>query len=159
MRDKVSDYLKNKLGVTWAERITILDRIFGHDGILNAKDNYEFEERCATIVFNGAAKNSPDFYNYFTKSLKPKLALNFQHLDREGLNSASKQANNNAESIHNIVKININWKPQSTPALINMLSDMVKLQMLDLQRALYSLGNYHLFGVSRKFCIRVLQQC
>jgi hypothetical protein len=44
------------------------------------------------------------------------------------------------------MKLDANWKPHSTPALINLLADMIKLQQLDLQRALYNSGNYRLFG-------------
>jgi hypothetical protein len=52
------------------------------------------------------------------------------------------------------MKIDTNWRPHSTPALIDVLHRMVKLQLLDLQRALYNIGNFRLFGVNRKYCIR-----
>jgi hypothetical protein len=32
----------------------------------------------------------------------------------------------NAESINNIMKLDANWKSHSTPALINLLADMIK---------------------------------
>jgi hypothetical protein len=44
------------------------------------------------------------------------------------------------------MKLDANWKPHSTPALINLLADMIKLQQLDLQRPLYNSGNNRLFG-------------
>jgi hypothetical protein len=50
------------------------------------------------------------------------------------------------------MKLDANWKPHSTPALINLLAEMIKLQQLDLQRALYNSGNYRLFGLT-KFCL------
>lgn len=52
------------------------------------------------------------------------------------------------------MKLDADWKPQSTPALIDLLAGMIKLQQLDLQRSLYNNGNYRLFGYNRKFCIR-----
>jgi len=85
--------------------------------------------------------------------LKPKLEFNYKNLGREGLNAANRWTNNNAESINNIMKLGDNWKPQSTPALIHLLADMIKLQQLDSQRALCNSGNYRLFGFSKK-CIR-----
>ena len=51
------------------------------------------------------------------------------------------------------MKLDTNWKPHSTPALINLLAEIIKLQQLDLQRALYNSGNYRLFGLNKKFCI------
>ena len=52
------------------------------------------------------------------------------------------------------MKLDANWKSHSTPALINLLADMIKLQQLDLQHALYNSGNYRLFGFNKKTCIR-----
>jgi hypothetical protein len=37
---------------------------------------------------------------------------------------------------------------------MNLLADTIKLQQLDLQRALYNSGNYRLFGLNKTFCIR-----
>ena len=81
------------------------------------------------------------------------ILLNY-NLGKEGLNAANNLTINNAESIHNIMKIDINWKPQTTPNLITMLADIVKLQLLDLQRSLYNTGNFRLIGLCKKFCIR-----
>jgi hypothetical protein len=98
--------------------------------------------------------HSNEFLQYFNKTLKPKLLLNFNNLGTEGLNSANRCTNNNAELKHNIMKIDTNWKPQSTSSLINILEDMIKLQFLDLHRALYNKGNYILHGIFRRHCIR-----
>jgi hypothetical protein len=65
------------------------------------------------LYFGG---NTPEFNNYFERTLKPKLELNYKNLGREGLNAANRWTNNNAESINNIVELNANWKPHSTPA-------------------------------------------
>ena len=78
--------------------------------------------------------DQPDFNNYFERTLKLKLELNYKNLGREGLKAK--------------------WKPHRTPALINLLADMIKLQQLNLQRALYNSGNYRLFGLNKIFCIR-----
>ena len=50
------------------------------------------------------------------------------------------------------MKLDANWKPHSTPALINLLADMIKHQQLDLQSVLYNSGNYRLFGFNKIFC-------
>ena len=80
------------------------------------------------------AHNTPDYNNYCERTLKPKLELIYTNLGREGFNAANRWTNNNAEYINNIMKQDANWKPHSTPALINLLADMIKLQQLDLQQ-------------------------
>jgi hypothetical protein len=79
------------------------------EGVLNSKDTFEFEERCATITTLPGA-SSQEFFNYFQNILQPKLKLNFSNLEPSGLNSASKWTNNNAESIHNLMKIDVTFK-------------------------------------------------
>ena len=94
--------------------------------------------------------SNEQFCKYFANTLKPKLTLNFKNLG----DSANTWTNNNAESVHNM-KIDTNWRPPST--LIDVLHGMMKLQLLDLQCALcalYNIGNFRLFGVNRKYCIR-----
>ena len=148
LKDNITDYLKNKIGIKTKDRIHLIDLIFGEQGILNSADTFQFEERCSQLLTNA---NTPDFNNYFERTLKPKLELNYKKL---GINAANRWTNNNAESINNIMKQDANWKPHSTPALINLLADIIKLQQLDLQRALYNSGNYRLFGLNKKCCIR-----
>jgi len=150
LKDNITEYLKNKIGIKTKNRIHLIDLIFGEQGILNSADTFQFEEWCSQLLTNA---NTPDFNNYFERTLKPKLEFNYKNLGREGLNAANRWTNNNAESINNIMKLGDNWKPQSTPALIHLLADMIKLQQLDSQRALCNSGNYRLFGFSKK-CIR-----
>ena len=151
LKDNITDYLKNKFGINTKDLIHLIDLIFGEQGILNSGDTFQFEERCSQLLTNA---NTPNFNNYFERTLKPKLELNYKNLGREGLNAANKWTNNNAESINNIMKLDANWKPHSTPALINLLADMIKPQQLDLKRALYNSGNYRLFELNKTFCIR-----
>ena len=47
----MSDYLKkNEIGVSTKDRVNIIERIFGDNGILKSKDVYQFEERCNIIT-------------------------------------------------------------------------------------------------------------
>jgi hypothetical protein len=96
LKDNITDYLKNKIG------IHLIDLIYGEQCILNSADTFQFQERCSQLLTNA---NTPDFNNYFERTLKPKLELNYKNLGREGLNAANKWTNNNAESINNIMKL------------------------------------------------------
>jgi len=85
-----------------------------------------------------------------TTTLKPKLLLNIQNLAKTDRG----WTNNNAESMNNILKIDTNWTPQSSPDLINKISDVIKLHLIDLRRALYGTGNYRLCSQYKKFYIK-----
>ena len=102
MEDNVSDYLKNKVGTKTKDLPQLLDFIFGEHGILNAANTFQFEERCTQLLTKA---DITDFSNYFQKTLKPKLELNYRNLGREGFSAAHRWTNNNAESINNILKI------------------------------------------------------
>ncbi len=52
--------------------------------------------------------------------------------------------NNCCESINHIMKLSSNWKPSKLPDLINNLHDIVKLQYLDMERAMIGQGNYEI---------------
>jgi hypothetical protein len=41
-----------------------MDSIFGEEGVLNSKDTFEFEERCATITTLPGA-SIQELFNYF----------------------------------------------------------------------------------------------
>ena len=45
LKDNVSEYLKNKIGVNNSERHNVVEKIVGNAGVLDAKNTFEFEER------------------------------------------------------------------------------------------------------------------
>ena len=53
--------------------------------------------------------------------------------------------------MNNILKLEIDWKPQNTPSLIEKITNIIKLQFLDLKRSLSGTGNYRLSGEYKKF--------
>jgi hypothetical protein len=63
--------------------------LFGEEGILNAEDSYQFEQRSAAAS-TLMVSLSNEFLQYFNKTLKPKLLINFNNLGTEGLNSANR---------------------------------------------------------------------
>jgi hypothetical protein len=71
LKDNVSDYLKNKIGVNTKDRVNIVERIFGDNRIQKSKDEYQFEERCNIITTMDG--NNEQFCKYFANTLKPKL--------------------------------------------------------------------------------------
>jgi hypothetical protein len=88
------------------------------------------------------------FFFYLGK-LKDRLNL-FVNVPRRNNNEMSNKlwTNNNAESITHVFKVAVNWKPQSTPELINKIYDCVDIQFLHLRSALHSSGHFPLLVLS-----------
>ena len=57
--------------------------------------------------------------------------------------------NNNAESINNIFKISVDWKPKHTKDLIHKLSGVTDLHFMDYRSSLHDTGNYQLTNEER----------
>lgn len=78
LKDNVSEYLKNKIGVNNSERHNVVEKIFGSAGVLDANDTFEFEERSDFLLSD--LNMYPSFRQYYDRTLKPKLLLNIQNL-------------------------------------------------------------------------------
>ena len=65
-----------------------------------------------------------------------------------------KWTNNNSESLNNLIKQEIEWKPQNIPDLITKLQTLVKRKILDLKSSLHSQsGNWSLSIDYRRYAI------
>lgn len=83
----------------------------------------------------------PEFLTYFRRNLVPVLDENINTV----LNSSALQAgwtNNNCESINNVLKMAVDWKPQALPTLVETLREIIKGQYVDVRRALIGRGDY-----------------
>ena len=76
MKDNVSEYLKNKIGINNSERHNVVEKIFGNAGVLDANDTFEFEKRSDFLLSD--LNMYPSFCQYYDRTLKPKLLLNVQ---------------------------------------------------------------------------------
>ena len=56
----------------------------------------------------------------------------------------NKWTNNNTESLNNLIKQEIDWKPQKTNDLIAKIDNLVKRKLLDLKLRLHLAGNWSL---------------
>jgi hypothetical protein len=85
----------------------------------------------------------PESKTYFEKRLKKRIN-SFVNVPRRHNKEMSEKlwTNNNAESINHVFKIAVNWKPQSTPELINKLYDCVDIQFHHLRGALHFSRDY-----------------
>jgi hypothetical protein len=134
------------------KRAEIIELLFGTEGIVNADDTIDFETK--SVEPKTKVQDHPQFINYFDHQLKDRLD-SFVNIPRRKNNEMSDKlwTNNNAESINHVFKVAVNWKPQSTPELINKIYDCVDIQILHLRRALHSSGDYVLAPIQEHYRI------
>ncbi|VDI18172.1 Hypothetical predicted protein [Mytilus galloprovincialis] len=88
------------------------------------------------------------FANYFNSNLRDRLE-DYVRQPKVQLKHDRLWTNNNCESMNHVFKKAVEWKPQPIPDLAIKLMDIVRVQLIDLKRSLYGMGNYELFGPYR----------
>ena len=115
IRDNVSNYLANKVGVRERDRGRIFDLLFGPSGFAQA-ETLSLDQRLTTLQEEIADLQSPDAAAYINRILLNITEfVNTPH--REQRND-SLWTNNGCESLNNILKLAINWRPQQMPKII-----------------------------------------
>ena len=141
LKDTVSRYLQDKVGMDVQARHQAMMDIFGQKGIAAANSSFDFELRCHEFEKNISHEG---FQNYFSKQLKPRLK-NFVSKPRISIENESISdelwTSDNAESMNNIIKLDINRTPQKLSALIQKLEDIVAQQYTEVRASLHGNGN------------------
>jgi hypothetical protein len=94
-----------------------------HSCIVKADDTIDFEKK--SVELKNKVQNHPQVINYFDHKLKDRLD-SFVTVPRRNNNEMSDKLWTNAESINHVFKVAVNWKPQSTPELINFFCIKIK---------------------------------
>ena len=144
LEDNVLRYLQDEVEMDAQTRQQAMRDIFGQKGIAAANSSFDFELRCHEFERNVAYEG---FQNYFSKQLKSRLKnfVSKPRISTENKSISDKLwTNNDAESMNNIINLNINWTPQKLPALIQKLEGMVALQYAGVRASLHGNGNYFL---------------
>ena len=99
-------------------------------------------------------KGHPSLCNYFEKQMKPRIQ-SFVTAPRRNQREFGEQlwTNNNTESVNHIFKRAIEWKPQTTPDLVNKLHDCVRNQFLHFRGSLHGHGDYQLTPAQKHYYI------
>ena len=154
LKDNVLAYMKNEAAVPQKERHKIADAVFSDDGVTSADDSTLFDKRTVSVL--KLAHNYPKFVSYFTRKVIPTLK-NYVFGPKHEHNVQNNWTNNNCESLNNIMKLDADWRPGTTPEMIELLYHMTLLHFKDFRRALYCGGNYRLvqkenkrYGISRE---------
>ena len=93
-----------------------MDKIFGTDGNADANCTIDFEAKSDELKLSLQDRYST-FESFFDEHLKDRLKQYVLEPCRKD-NAKRNWTNNNAESINNILKLAVDWKPQCTKDLI-----------------------------------------
>jgi len=114
LKDNVKHYLPNRVGVNTTERNNIMSAIFGDDGLVSADDTFNFEAK--SLQVKEVAENYKQFVEYYDRHLKPIISSFVTEANRR-INTKKLWTNNNAKSMNRVLKVAVNWKPQSKPVI------------------------------------------
>ncbi|XP_039247589.2 uncharacterized protein LOC120325535 [Styela clava] len=145
----VQRLLRTKGSISEESKKMLLSSLFRDDGIARAVSNEEFETKsveCKRLI----SKFPEDIKRYITAQIMPLLAEYVVKL-RNGLMQKALWTNNNSESMNNLIKVDIDWKPQKLPQLIKKFKDHAILQYTDMRRAIHGRGNYSLSSRFKKY--------
>lgn len=151
LKDNVKHYLQNNVGMEKSLRENVMSKIFGEDGITDANCTIDFESRSEDLKVS-MHKDFPRFENYFEKNLKDRLK---QYVFEPCRDDSVKRnwTNNNAESINNILKLAVDWKPRGARELIEKIYTVTELHFLDYRSALHNDGNYRLTKAESQYLV------
>lgn len=105
-----------------------------------------------SLQMKEVAKNYKQFVEYYDRHPKPRISSFVTEANRR-INTKKLWTNNNAESMNRVMKVAVNWKPQSTPELVQKLFDIVDFQYINLCSALHSTGEYELTSTYKIYVV------
>lgn len=152
LKDNFNHYMQDKIGIDTKERQHLMNVVFGQDGLTNADTTLMFEERSTMVTEE--MKEYPALCQYYEKQMKPRIQ-SFVHEPRRNQKEFDQPlwTNNNSESVNHIFKRAVNWKPQTTPDLVEKLYDCVQIQFLHLRGCLHGHGDYVLSNANKHYFV------
>jgi transposase-like protein len=145
IKDNIIRQMTDKIPKSTKTRSDIVGKLFGENGVAKADDSAMFDERNNAFKQELIQNKHDDFLEYYEKHVQEKIS---EHVVNQ---TDQLWTNNNTESINHRLKVLLQWKPRKTNELIDKLYDLVKMQTVDMRRALYGTGNFVLNHRFQKF--------
>ena len=150
-RDNVCDHL-NKMGVTQNVREQIIQSLFGANGLALSPDESVFEDRRASVL-QYVRQYCPGAQDYIGLRVIPKLLNNCTTLWRAPWLGPQRWTNNACESVNNIIKLALDWKPARLTDLVRHLHELVTAQYKSVERAMIGQGDFVVADSFKHHCI------
>ena len=122
--------------------------IFGQEVITSADDSIIFDDGCEKLE-QSCKNDAPDFLTYCSR-LKPMLREKVMKPHRVGKIEKG-WTNNDCESYNHILKVTVDWKPQSLLDFVSKVTEAAETYYKDLKRALFNRGPYRLAKTHTRF--------
>lgn len=149
LRECMRDYLYDVVKCEQEDENIIINKIFGHAGVVMSKDMSIFEKRVSSL--QTYFDMFPMFKTCFD-NLKPVLTQYMWQPNRKGI-SKNLWASSNREPVNLIMKLTTNWRSRKLAPLIKKICSVSKKQLLDMRRSLYDPGNYVLVEKYKGFSV------
>ena len=141
-KDNVRHHLTS-IGVPTDKREHILKLLFGSGGIVCSTDENVLAARIAALI-QYLRQENVDAVNYMQSRILPKISENVRIVWENAWLGKHSWTNNNCESVNNLLKLDLNWKPARLTDLVSHIYDLVRLQYEDVRRAMFGQGDFQL---------------
>ncbi|CAC5400573.1 unnamed protein product [Mytilus coruscus] len=136
-------------GIDKKDRESVLDSIFGDQGLVHSDDDICFDVKCEQIE-DRTKELSASFHRYFATRVARTIRDLWEGTTPPGYFDKG-WTNNNSESLNHVLKSAINWQSKPLLDLIVIIEEIVETQFKDLQRALVSRGQYRVADSHKHF--------
>ena len=145
--DNVQKYMKDDVGIPEQECKIAAKQIFGPTGLCQSNSTVIFNERAIALLSQWIGYDK--FHKYLKNRIIPKIEKYvLKPVLEEGV--IPMWTNNNAESLHNVMKNTTQWKIQQLPELVLKMYSIVEFQRSELERAIIGTGEYALANDYKK---------
>lgn len=143
LKQNANKQMEDKVGLPMKDRQEILNKIFGDDGIVSARDIDTYTTRVTRLrdMVDAKDKNEKKFRPYLDEKLLPLLEKHVIEPARKG-KVTTNWTNNNSESVNHVIKSATNWKLQDLPKFISTLENIILNEQMEKLRAIRDSGNY-----------------
>ncbi len=146
LKENTSSYVGD-LAIEKKDKDTIVRSIFGENGLSSADTQVVFDHRKSKVV--ELCSEFPKALQYLNKQIFPPLQTN---LNLGYVN----YTNNLAESLNHVAKVIVNWEVQSVTDLATKIHEnLVKVQFIEVERAITGDGPYRLAPEFKRFYIAI----
>ena len=133
IKDNLKHHPTDKWSINPKTRKQIINKIFGPDGVASC----QFDQRNESLINDLQESNHCDFVKCYEQHVKGKL---LDHVINHS--TGDFWTNYNAESMNNRLKQAIGWNPLEKDELIEKNFGVVRVQFVDLRRAMYDSGSF-----------------
>ena len=106
MRQNITKFLQDKVGLDHTKRNWINEQIFGSEGLLKSEDSTTFDTRAEQLMDDLIAIDNDSLLHYMTRKMLSMLKQQANNTDHFGMESI--WTNNNFESINHVLKLTTN---------------------------------------------------